>query len=184
MRPRHWHLKPGSAIPALLLAVCAMASSAADHIIDFDRQVDFAGVKTFALRGANIILDRPEVRSTLVQEQITGAIRAALSARGLKEAQDADVIVDWTVRGQRFAVNEWGRAVPLDSGEQVFNHPWRGLPEAFVEGTLVLDLTAKSSGLLVWRGVYRNNERDSARVAHRLPDYAKKLLAEYPPRRK
>ncbi len=176
-------------IAFLLLMQMSSPLFAANYIIDFDRDIDFTAVKTFTLRGEDILINRPEIRSPLVARQITGAIRAALLARGLREAaQDADLLVDWSVRGQRFAINEWGRAIPLEdvSGEWRLppGNPWRDLPESFVEGVLVLDLTARSSGLLVWRGVYRNNERDSARVGHRLPDYAKKLLASYPPVKK
>lgn len=167
------------------LAAFSAASGAADYIVDFDRQVDFAAVRTFALRGAEIQIDRPEVRSPLVPEQITAAIRKALTSRGLRETTDAaDVIVDWSVTGQRFAINEWGHAIPLNQvpgGVWIDpGNPWRNLPEAFVNGVLVVDLTAQSSGLLIWRGVYRNREQGTAKLAHQLPNYATKLLAGYP----
>jgi len=41
-------------------------------------------------------------------------------------------------------------------------------------------MTAASSGLLIWRGVLRNKDRDAGEVAKNLPGYAKKLLAGYP----
>jgi hypothetical protein len=182
-------MKSTRAIALLLLLAMSPALFAASHIVDFDREVDFTTVKTFTLRGAEFLIDRPEIRSPLVAGQVTAAIRAALLARGLREtAQDADVLVDWSVRGQRFAINEWGRAIPLDNSASGWRlppgNPWRDLPESFVEGVLVLDLTARSSGLLVWRGVYRDNERDSARVGQRLPDYARQLFVKYPPVKK
>lgn len=182
-------MKSIKAIALLLLLSMPSALFAASHVIDFDRDADFTAVKTFTLRGEEMLVDRPEIRSQLVARQLTGAIRAALLKRGLREStQDADVVVDWSVRGQSFAINEWGRAIPLDNPAGGWRlppgNPWRNLPESFVEGTLVVDLTARSSGLLVWRGVYRNNERDSARVGHRLPEYAKQLLAAYPPKGK
>lgn len=173
---------------ALVLALASPAT-ASDHIIDFDHQVDFSAVRTFAMRGMAIRIDRPEVNSPLVQDRINASVRTALVARGLREVSgDADVIVDWTVSGQRFAINEWGHAIPLDDvpGERRAppGNPWRDLPESFVDGVLVVDLTAQASGLLVWRGVLRNRERGSARLAHSLPDHARRLLAGYPKGRK
>lgn len=174
-----------TAILLLLLTVVAPTLQAADFIVDLDRQVDFSAVKTFALRRTTFQLNRPEISSSLVQANITNAVRAALVARGLTETSgNADVVVDWTVGGQRFAINEWGNAIPLDEvpgGRRLPpGNPWRGLPESFVEGMLVVDLTAQSTGLLIWRGVYRNRESGSGQYAHQLPAYATKLLASYP----
>jgi hypothetical protein len=170
-----------------LLAGAPPALRAADHVVDFDRQVDFTSLHTFTFRTTTVLLKRPEVDSPLVHRELTAAIRALLVSKGLREVeQGADLLVDWTIQGQRMAVNEWGRAVPLEvmrGGRQVpADHPWRDLPESFVEGTLVLDLLQQSSGLLVWRGVYRNNERDSARFGHNVAAYPKTLLAQFPPR--
>jgi len=184
------HRRAAARLATLLAALAAFAPAvrASDQIIDFDHAVDFAAVHTFALRGTSIQIDRPELRTPLVVQDISGTVRAALLARGLKEAaNDADVLVDWTVSGQRFAINEWRNAVPLDDipGERPLRgNPWRNLPESFVEGALTVDLTARSSGLLIWRGVYRNREDSSGKLAHELAGYAKKLLAGYPPRRK
>lgn len=178
-----------SALAAALMLL-APAAIPADAIIDSDQTVDFSRVKTFALRRAAIELDRPETNSPLVQTQVTAKVRTTLISRGLEEAPQgtADVIVDWTADGQRFGVNEWGRAIPLDEmrgGARIPpGNPWMGLPESFVEGVLVVDLTARDTGLLVWRGVYRNQESSSAKLAHKLPDYAKKLLATYPPKQR
>jgi hypothetical protein len=177
---------------AAILAVLAVLSGpllAADYIVDFDRQVDFSSHKTFAFRRSQIQSERPELNSELVRDQVTAAVRAALLARGLRETSDgADLFVDWTAVGQRFGINEWRNAIPLDNvpGGRGLppNSPWRNLPEAFVEGMLAIDLTARSSDLLVWRGVYRNREKGSAKLAHQLPTYATKLLAGYPVRGK
>jgi len=188
----HGGARPGRASGPALLLLClllpAAVAGAADQLVDFDHQIDFSAVHTFSMRGTVIHSDRPEIHSTLVAEEVTASIRAALTARGLREIpQDADVSVDWSAGGQRFTINEWGHAIALDEepgGMPVpRGNPWRNNPESFVEGLLVVDLTAKS-GLLVWRGVYRNREHDSARLAHQLSGYAQHLLAAYPPRRK
>lgn len=171
------------------IAMPALTATAADAIIDFDHMVDFSSVKSFALRRASIELDRPEINSPLVRTQVAAKVQAALIARGLAPAPEgaADVIVDWTADGQRFGINEWGRAIPLNAmrgGARIpSGNPWMGLPESFVEAVLVVDLTARDSGLLIWRGVYRNQESSTAKLAHKLPDYAKKLLDTFPPKK-
>jgi hypothetical protein len=175
-----------------ILAVLAVLSApllAADYIVDADRAVDFSAQRTFAFRRTLIQSERPELSSELVRDQITVAVRAALLARGLRETSEgADLLVDWTAAGQRFGINEWRNAIPLDNvpGGRGLppGSPWRNLPEAFVDGMLAVDLTMRSSDLLVWRGVYRNREKSSAKLAHQLPAYATKLVAAYPARSK
>ena len=45
-------------------------------------------------------------------------------------------------------------------------------------------MTADSPGTLIWRGVYRDNEKNSSRFSEKLPADARKLLTEYPPKKK
>ena len=180
------------ACPALLdlaLAVLLCRPAAADQIVDFDHEFDFSAARTFTLRNTTMGIDRPETRNPIVLQKITDTVRAALTARGLKETDSgADLVVDWKVSGQRYAINQWGHAIPLDQvpGERrpPPGNPWATLPESFVEGLLVVDLTARSSGLLVWRGVARNRDKSSSRLAQQLPVYTGKLVAGYPPRKR
>lgn len=161
----------------MLLAV-STAGSAADYITDFDHEVDFSAVKTFTIRHSTMGIDQPETSNPIVIAGTSDVIRKALLARGLSETSTgADVLVDWQVLGQGMFVGPGGQARPT-------NYAQGGSPGTqpltFVEATLVLDMTQQSSGLLVWRGVLRNKDRDAAAVARNLPGYARKLLAEYP----
>lgn len=177
IRVRHINLQ--SVFMAMLLALCATAGSAADYIVDRDHGVDFSTFRTFAIRNTTMGIDRPETMNPIVIAHTTGVIRAALVARGLREAAEgADLLVDWQVRGQGMFIGPGGQPRPTNYG-QGGNHPG-GQPLTFVEATLVLDMTAASSGLLIWRGVLRNKDRDAGEVAKNLPGYAKKLLAGYP----
>lgn len=173
----------------LALLLWASAPAAGDFVVDRDRQQDFQSFRTFTLHGADVAIDRPEIDNPLIIERTTAAVRAALIARGLQEvAADADLRVDWSIRGQSFFVNEWGHAIPLFDGEN--RTPWQprrsrdGGPDSFTEGTLVIDMTQISTGLLVWRGVHRERQREVARIADRLPARARKMLAQYPARKK
>jgi hypothetical protein len=168
---------------ALLVALLLVSPVlvAADHVVDYDRTVDFSGIKSFAFRNARVGIDRPEIRNSLVTDRATGIIRSALLARGLREVEQgtgADILVDWTLTGQGMFVNQWGRAVPTGMGH---NGGGQGAAtESFIEAMLVVDMTDRNSGLLIWRGVLRDKQRDVARIAQRLPDYAGKLVAGYP----
>ena len=95
--------------------------------------------------------------------------------------QGADILVDWTLTGQGMFINPWGRAVPTGMGHTGGPSGGQGAAmESFIEAMLVVDMTDRASGLLIWRGVYREKQRDAVRIAQRLPDYAGKLLAGYP----
>lgn len=169
---------------AFLLVVLTALSSVAladDHIVDFDREVDFSGIKTFTLRKAEIRINQPDIRHPIVQERSTAAIREMLIARGLKEtAENADVVVDWELTGQGFAINPWGRAIPTNN-TRTGN---RGqAPDDFLEGLLVVDIVRRENELLIWRGVYRDKESDTAKLAKNLTGDIKKLFAQYPGKR-
>ena len=182
MRKPTWMVTPLGGIFLALLLVLPATGSSADYITDFDHEVDFATVRTFAIRGATMGIDRPETRNPIVITRTTDVIRAALVAHGLKEtAENADVLVDWQVLGQGMFIGPGGQARPTNYGQS--GGPG-AQPLTFVEATLVLDVTQRSSGLLIWRGVLRNKDRDAAEVASNLPGYAKKLLGEYPRSRK
>jgi hypothetical protein len=162
-----------------------------DHIVQFDRTVDFSIIRTFTFRGTTIASDRPELNNPLVLSKVTDTIRTLLTAKGLRETPDRpDVVVEFTVTGQDYSVGPFGRASRIEGGRggrggsRRGGDPQSAQPVAFIEGVLVLDVIDRESGLLVWRGVYRDSERDNARFARKLPDDARKLLSEYPPKKK
>jgi len=170
----------------ICLALSAAILAADDHVVQFDRGVDFRAIKTFSFRPSVIDSERPELDSQLVRANLTAAIRTALVARGLTEtAADGDVFVDFNVSGQDYSIGPFGRAHPIPPGRGRAGRRGAGesgMPVDFTEGVLVLDLTARGSGLLIWRGVYRDSERDPSSFAKKLPADARKLLDGYPPR--
>jgi len=136
------------------------------HNVDFDRHTDFSKVKTFAMREGKGDSSQPELNNTLVVKKTADAIRAQLVSKGLKETFNSpDLLVDYSITGEDFA-------------EQ------RGGPITQSEATLVIDLVKRDSSALVWRSVYRDSERNPAKLAQKLPEDVKKSLSEYPPRQK
>jgi hypothetical protein len=150
-------------IIAILAAVLLFAD---DRTVDFDRHLDFSTLKTFALREGKVDSPSPELNNSLLSKRIGDAIRSELIAKGLKETvNNPDVIVDYSISGENFS-------------EQ------RGGPISSSEGTLVIDLTKRDSRALVWRSVYRDSERNSAKLAQKLPGDVKKSFSDYPPKQK
>src|SRR5436190_6791759 len=149
-------------LPGLTLCAVLLAD---DHNVDFDSHTDFSVIKTFALHEAKVNSPRPELNNPLVARKIGDAIRSELIAKGLKETSNPDVLVDYGITGEEYA-------------EQ------RGGAPSFNRGILVIDLVKRDSKTLVWRAVYRDDERTAGKLAQKLPADVKKSLSEYPPRQK
>jgi hypothetical protein len=53
----------------------------------------------------------------------------------------------------------------------------------FVKGTVTVDLVRRDPKLLVWQGIYHDDESNGSKLAQRLPLDVKKLLSKYPPKK-
>jgi len=159
--------------PVMLLAITVFLSPlllADDHHIDFDNKVDFGLFKTFVFIDGKVDSRRPEINSQLTLKAVGDAIRSELSLKGMTETQqNADLAVTFSIS-----------SLPLRGGTGPRGN--RGA-EGF-RGTFAIDVTSRSSNLLVWRGVYTDDESTAAKLAGRLPSDAKRLLSEYPPKKK
>ena len=60
----------------------------------------------------------------------------------------------------------------------------RGGPAAFSQGTLVIDLVKRAANSLMWRSVFRDNQKNNSRLAQKLPEDVKKSFPAYPPEQK
>jgi len=147
------------------LMLCATALLADEHSVDFDQHTNFSTLKTFAVREGKINSPRPELNNAIVGKKIADAIRAELKAKGLKETVGSpDILVDFSITGEDYSET-------------------RGGPAAFSQGTLVIDLVKRDANSLIWRSVFRNNEKNNSRLAQKLPEDVKKSFAAYPPKK-
>jgi hypothetical protein len=168
----------------LLASVVLLAD---DRTIDYDPNTDFSKVKTFALREGRIDSPKPELNNRLFGLKLTEAIRSELLAKGLKESRESpDVFIDFSITGRDLSVVERGVDVrmPTMRGMPGVVIPSGG-PQAVLltEGALVIDMK-DPGGKLLWRGTHRNEENRSPKLAQKLPADAKKLLSQYPPKKK
>lgn len=163
------------ALLILMFSLVAYSIRADYRHVDFDASRNFSTFKTFVIRDGSITNSAPELNSWFTRKQIADAIRAQLTAKGLTEAQGRpDIVVMWELgamngRGVQEVANARGNL-----RNEIFDYK---------QVTLTIELTASDSRS-VWRGVYRDNERNPSKLANNLPGDIKKLFADFPPRKK
>jgi hypothetical protein len=148
-----------------------------EHNVDFDPQADFSQFKTFALGRSTIKSNMPELNDELVKKKIDEAVRTELSQKGLTEKAAADrPISDLLVIYHMGSANK--REV------QTWIGPWGGTHQSvyhFTQGTLIVDLLKRPGRELMWRGIYRDDEKKAAKLSSNLPKNVHKLFEKYPP---
>jgi hypothetical protein len=184
----------------VLLAALLLTSSLAqadDHNVDFDKNVDFSKLKSFVIQPGKIDSARQELNNAIVLEKITDAVRTSLLSKGLiADAAHPDVIIEFTASGVDYNIGPGGIANPINAsrgdrgGSRGALGP-NGTGERgrvdFSVGTLVVDIKVVKNmqpSALIWRGVYHANEKNSAKLGQKFPEDAKKLLSEYPGKKK
>jgi hypothetical protein len=163
---------------ALTFFLIAPVLIADDRNVDYDPQADFSKYKTFIFREGEILTKAPDLNSPLVRKKIDAAIRAQLTAKGLREVENqGDLVVTYRLGAaqrrevQNFPAGRLGRARRVETYR-------------FTEGTLVIDLLNRQPRDLVWRGIYRDDESNVSKISEKLPNDIKKLFDEYPPKKK
>jgi hypothetical protein len=162
----------------VLMSLFAMPLVADQKDTDFDPATDFLKFKTFMIRQGQVVAKSPELDSLLVRKKIEDSIRSQLLAKGLKEVESRpDLAVNFRFGAadkrqvESFPAGRWG----LRRRVETFR---------FTEGTLVVNLTDTEGRDLVWRGIYRDDESNPAKISNRLPDDIKKLFSDFPPKKK
>jgi hypothetical protein len=184
-------MKTAGFVIALLLGSIVLLAD--DHNIDYDKSVDFAMLNTYRIRTGKINSGRAELNNALVIKKIGDMIRDTLRSKGMEEVPEkSHVIVDFNASGLDYAVGPGRRANVVDAsrGDESGRGRGRGRGESdqpvdFSEGTLIIDVTTtQTPPVLIWRGVYHDKEKNSAKLAQKFPDDAKKLLSEFPRKKK
>jgi hypothetical protein len=172
-----------------LATAVAVASETND--ISFDSSVDFRGLGSFSIRDGEIRSDKPEIDNRLFRLRMQDDIRAALVKKGLKE-DTAHPAVTFTYYFYDKDVSAVERQpdTHLPGTRQPGSPPIPGVilrggpnPVLYTEGTLVIDAT-DATGSLLWRGTWRDQERNGPRLSKSLSSDVRKLLSKYPPGRR
>ena len=156
---------------AILLVVAAL-SIADDRRVQVDDKTDFSLFTTFAIAEGRSTSRRPELNNTLTLNTIVDAIRSELSAKGLRQDRERpDLIVNFSLaeNPQRGVIGSGKRNAQVIS---------------FSVGTLVIEITRRDTKAMIWHGVYTDDESNAAKLARKLPSDAKKLLSDFPKKKK
>jgi hypothetical protein len=152
----------------LCAALVPALASADDSDVSFDAGTDFRTLRTFNIQAGHISSNKPEIDNRLFRQRMEDSIRTALVKKGLREVADAaDMAVSW-----------YFRDMDVSAVERTGNGPSQVL---YTQGTLVIDLSNASNSLL-WRGTWRDQERNGPKLSRKLSEDARKLLSKYPPK--
>ena len=142
-----------------------------EHSIVFDEHVDFSTLTTFAMRDGKCDSSRPELNNSLYLTKLAETIRVALTAKGMKEtAKNPDIYVDYRVDGTE-----------VSTADRPSERLHGGV--LYAKGTVTVDLVRREPKVLVWEGIYHDDESNGSKLAQSLPSDIKKLLSKYPPKK-
>jgi hypothetical protein len=161
--------------PTLFFAMLFAAVVIADQrTINFDDDVDFSKVETFAIGEIKSKSTLPELNNALLLQEVGDAIRTQLKTKGLRETADRpDVLMNCHI------------------DDIYYDGPGRRPERGFgsdgarpIQGIVVVDMVQRDSNMLIWQGTYRDNEDNGSKVARNLPTDVAKVLSQYPPKKR
>ncbi len=172
---------------SLLVLIASCSSISVKH--DYDREANFASLKTFDWmsqpKAATGDAQRAMAINTLLDSRIRSAVSSQLTAKGLTQAsgnpdfmivyhtgvQDKIEVTDWGytyARGGRY----WGWA-----GHDIDVHSYK-------QGTLILDFVDAKSKQLIWRGVAQKaieTNPTPEKIEKNVNQAVTKMLEKFPP---
>lgn len=172
---------------ALLLAALPTLVLAQKTTYDFDKDVNFASIHTYALK------EGTPAGNPLIDKRLADAIKTQMAAKGLK-ADDAnpDVWVVYHVSvDKKKELNGYTTGM---GGYGAYGWGWGGgmsttnmRVNEILEGTLIIDVASASKKALIWRGVGVKEIDTGAKPDKRDKNINKaveKILKNYPPKAK
>jgi hypothetical protein len=169
-------------IPLLLLVLVATSCSSVRVASDYDKNVDFSHLKTFAFYKTGI--DKAEI-SDLDKRRILRAIESELLAKGYTKSENPDMLVSIFTKSRQ-KVNVY------NNGYGPYGYGWGWSPyywnsgyssvSTSTEGTLYVDLIDANKKELVWQGMgtgYLSQNMD--KKEERIKEFVSKIMEKYPP---
>jgi len=162
---------------------------------DFDREVDFAKLRSFAFAAqthapARIEGQDPRVDNQLIRKRIRQAVAADLKARGYREVVDgdADFMVSFHV-GSKEKVQVY--STPSTRYGYGYPHPYwvdswgvtgtNVRAHTYTEGMLVIDIVDPGTNELIWHGWATDTIRESAEPGSKVKGAVSAILSKFPP---
>lgn len=186
-----------SFLTMLLLTVPLTGCSTISVKTDYDRSVDFQGLRSFAWMpntGPKITGNKDSVES--IDRRIRQALENELAARGfvVTDAGSADFWINYQAALQRkthvSSVSDYSAGPGMGwnyryGREDAHNVPHdRVYVNEYDEGTLIVDVVDPASKKLMWRGFAQariGENESSERRDRRVKEAVKKMLDRFPP---
>jgi len=153
-------------------------SSVYDISYDYDKQTNFAGLKTYDW----LPVPREVKVDTLVQDRIKNAVNSELEARGLRMTSDEP---DFSIAMHAGTEEKVGYS--QDAWGYGYGSYWGGgryRKYEYEEGTLVLDFVDTASKKLIWRGaakVFVDSKMTPEKIDKLVNEAVQKILKNFPP---
>lgn len=176
----------------LLLLIGVLGACASSVNVDYDRQVDFRRLKTFALLDApQIKTGDPRIDSPLVERRIRAAILAQLQARGYEPvAGQPDFVVRYAI-GVKQEIESDGSGISIGFGSFSrhsaigFNYGFPGTEvESYDRAILTIDMLDGKTEQLLWRGSWGKRLYDGLtpeKLDQTIHSTVAEILARFPP---
>jgi hypothetical protein len=171
-------MKSLSSFTIVSLFAFAVGCSSVSVFHDYDREANFASLKTFSwMEGP-----RATARNAIMDKRIKNAVNSRLQAKAYQEnsSQPDFLLAYHTNVKERLDVQDWGYVYGPRGrfwGRDVTVTKYK-------EGTLVLDIVDARSKQLIWRGVAQGalpNNPDPQKIDKVVNESVQKLLEKFPP---
>jgi hypothetical protein len=166
---------------AVFLAQLVGMAALAQDSYDYRRDVNFAGIRTFAFK-ATPPMDPVASKTTtydspLVRERTNAAIAAQLESRGMRHVNENPDVYIVTRRSFEVETNYygpygygWGPYASVGYGPY-YGGAWGGWGGwdmySWLEGSLTVDMEDARSGALLWRGIETKRVHQTSKPAKR-----------------
>jgi hypothetical protein len=170
---------------AVSLAQLITTAALAQDSYDYQRNVNFAGIRTFAFK-ATPPMDPVAAKTTtydspLVRERTNAAIAAQLESRGMRrvdENPDVYIVTRRTFEMEYSYIGPygygWGPYAGIGYGAPYYGggwgggwNGWNGGVYAELQGALTVDMEDARSGELLWRGIETKRVHQTSKPAKR-----------------
>ena len=165
-------------LASFLTVLTISCSSIYDISYDYDKQTNFAGLKTYYWSA----VPKEAKIDALLQERIKSAIITELAAKGLKlSPDDPDFLIAMqTMKKEKVSYS------PQSAG-YIYGPYWYGPKYSqytYEEGTLVLDFVDTVSKKLIWRGTAKglvDYNMTPAKLDNLVDEAVHKMFENFPP---
>ena len=194
--------KPHRCFLAIAIALIFSACSTVQVESEYDKQANFAALRTFRwVEAPPVAVGDPRIDDSVLQARVQAAVNRELEAKGLRRMDSGavDLLVNYYVNVEEKMTGQnlndkygytqgtgWtqGARQGWSWGLGAYDAP--SVPVTYYEeGSVIIDMIDPRTKRLIWRGSARTvvdlDSDDETRRA-RLNDAIQRVLAEFPPR--